>query len=157
MNEIILAIQEKLAEVTGLKHIDKDWGQLSFDQPPIKWPCALIDFDNINFSQQGRKGQLAEATIYIKVATMRLTNSSSLAPNKEDSYEAMLLMEAINDVIHGWRPGDAQAMIRTNMKKLFSDKARDVYQTTYTTAFTTTPPVATSNIDTPPIEIHSAF
>lgn len=48
MKDIILAIQEKLnSQVADLKYIDKDWGQLDYDQPPVKYPFCLIDITRL--------------------------------------------------------------------------------------------------------------
>jgi hypothetical protein len=154
MKQIILDIQAKLAEVTELKYIDKDWGQLQYEQPPVKWPCALIDFGDITFSQLGKGAQRAEnATVNIMVAHMRTHNSSLNAPSKEDSYTCLDLAIAINDVLHTYRPGDAQALIRTAMKKVHSDSTREVYQITYTTAFTITPVDTHPTVNNPTITI----
>ena len=62
MKHIFLQIQEKLGEVSALKYIDKDWNQLKFEQPPVKWPCALIDVKNINYSQMGNFGKWRRLT-----------------------------------------------------------------------------------------------
>ena len=41
---ILLAVQQRLAErVPELAYIDKNWGQLDYEAPPVKWPCALLD------------------------------------------------------------------------------------------------------------------
>ena len=74
MKHIFLQIQEKLGEVSALKYIDKDWNQLKFEQPPVKWPCALIDVTNISYSQMGQLWQMAEADVEITVANVRLVN-----------------------------------------------------------------------------------
>ena len=52
---ILLAVQQRLAErVPELAYIDKNWGQLDYEAPPVKWPCALLDIDEVPFSQIGR-------------------------------------------------------------------------------------------------------
>ena len=44
---ILLAVQQRLAErVPELAYIDKNWGQLDYEAPPVKWPCALLDIDD---------------------------------------------------------------------------------------------------------------
>ena len=52
MKQIFLSIQNRLAEIEELSYIDKDWGQLQYEQPPVQWPCALIDVANIDYTQQ---------------------------------------------------------------------------------------------------------
>lgn len=155
MKTIILAIQTKLAGIPALKHVDKEWGQLNFDPPPVKFPCALIDFGNIAYSQLGKLAQRAEATVEILVADIRLNNSSFQAPDKAKSYSTIELIETIQENLQGYRPGNAQALIRTGLTRLYADSTREVYKVTYTTAFTVTPPVATHNVDTPTIDINT--
>ena len=58
---ILLAVQQRLAErVPELAYIDKNWGQLDYEAPPVKWPCALLDIDEVPFSQIGGGGQIAD-------------------------------------------------------------------------------------------------
>ena len=46
---ILLAVQQRLAErVPELAYIDKNWGQLDYEAPPVKWPCALLDLSLIH-------------------------------------------------------------------------------------------------------------
>ena len=69
MKQIFLSIQNKLSEISTLKYIDKDWGQLQYDNPPVKSPCALIDLLNIDFKQKGLGHQQAEADIIITIGS----------------------------------------------------------------------------------------
>ena len=48
MKVILQNIQNKLtSEVTDLNYVDEDCGQLNMYQPPVKWPCCLIDITAI--------------------------------------------------------------------------------------------------------------
>ena len=70
---ILLAVQQRLAErVPELAYIDKNWGQLDYEAPPVKWPCALLDIDEVPFSQIGGGGQIADGvTVEILAANLR--------------------------------------------------------------------------------------
>lgn len=59
MKNIFLDIQNKLSNITELKYIDKNWGQLLYEQPPVKFPCALLDIANVNYTQLGQLAQTA--------------------------------------------------------------------------------------------------
>ena len=76
---ILLAVQQRLAErVPELAYIDKNWGQLDYEAPPVKWPCALLDIDEVPFSQIGGGGQIADGvTVEILAANLRLVSSSA--------------------------------------------------------------------------------
>lgn len=78
--DLLLSIQERLATVPELKYIDKDWGQLRYEQPAVKYPCALIDLEQAGFSETGKGGQLADVSVTITIADQRLTPTSLYAP-----------------------------------------------------------------------------
>ena len=96
MKQILLSIQQRLTELTGLRYIDRDWGQLQYEQPPVQFPCALIDVANIDFTQQGRGAQLGEATVTVTIANINPVPSSALAPDPAASYETIDLMEEVH-------------------------------------------------------------
>lgn len=90
MKTILQNIQNKLSEVTELKYIDEDWGQLNMYQPPVKWPCCLIDISDVNYSNLGidrsvvpQNRQLGKATVKLTLANLKLTNTSMQAPQTQ--------------------------------------------------------------------------
>lgn len=135
MKQIFLDIQNKLAEIGELKHIDKNWGQLQYEQPPLKFPCALLDIANVNYSQLGQLAQQAEGYIDITIANLRLTNSNLRNPNKEASYEVFDIMDAIHQLLHGWSNGTFGRLIRTNLQKVATDSSYEIYKLTYRTTW----------------------
>lgn len=43
MDVLFTAVHEALIEVTGIRWVDEDYGQLDiYDNPPVTFPCALI-------------------------------------------------------------------------------------------------------------------
>ncbi len=129
MKQIFLSIQDRLSTmVPALRYIDKNWNQLNIPQPPVQWPCCLIDLDNIDYSQTSSSDRLADATISLTIATQHTVRSSAKAPSKSDAYD----MEALE----GWRvPDTTQALARTRLAKTYSDQSYDVYTLTFTTAW----------------------
>lgn len=137
MKHILLSIQDQLqAAVPALKYIDKNWGQLNYDQPPVQWPCALVDIESVNYSQMGKGYQKAEADIVITVGNVNHVRSSALAACKTDSYETIELLDNIHQVLQLYTDGQHfQPLQRTNLRKVFSDKGAEIYTMTYKTAF----------------------
>jgi len=135
MKNIFLSIQEKLGEITELKHIDKNWGQLLHEQPPVKFPCALLDINKVDYSQLGMLAQTANAVIEITIANFRLTNSSCKAPNKEDAYAILDIIEKIHQLLHGWSNGEFQRLTRINTQKLDATYAYEIYKVSYQTGW----------------------
>ncbi len=100
-------IQNRLLEkVPALLYVDEDWGQLDYygDQPPVQWPCALIDCSGINVTQMGNRTMIDEIDIIIRVADMRLSNSSGQASDfqKNAHYQLFAIMADVIKQLHGW-------------------------------------------------------
>ena len=137
MKQIFLSIQDRLTKkVPALHYIDKNWNQLNLPQPPVKWPCCLIDLDNIDYTQTSSPDRVANATINITVADMHTVRSSAKAPSKSDAYDILDVLEAVMEALEGWRvPSTTQAFTRTRLAKTYSDQSYDVYTLTFTTAW----------------------
>lgn len=136
IKEILLSIQGRLGEtITEFGYVDKNWGQLSYEQPAVKFPCALIDVENVNFSQTGGGGQMADTQITITVANMRLTSASLTAPRKEDAYRIIDLVDKVHAALQLFTDGSYAPLFRSNLKKILADSSRECYQMTYQTAY----------------------
>ncbi|WP_190304354.1 hypothetical protein, partial [Flavobacterium branchiophilum] len=92
MKQVLENILNKLSEVTELKYIDENWGQLDYYSPnmPVKWPCCLIDISDVNYSNLGvdrnavpQNRQLGKATVKLTLANLKLTNTSMQAPQTQ--------------------------------------------------------------------------
>ena len=137
MKQIFLAIQDRLSTlVPALRYIDKNWNQLNLTQPPVQWPCCLIDLDNIDYSQTSSSDRLADATISLTIATQHTVRSSAKAPSKSDAYDILDVLESVMGALEGWRvPDTTQALTRTRLQKAYSDQSYYVYTLTFTTAW----------------------
>lgn len=105
MKQIIQQIQNRLtATVPALKYVDQDWGQMDFyPNPPVKFPCALIDIQSVQYSNAGEFIQQGTAVVVIRLFDMRLSNSSQAAPaaQKENAKKNWQLIEDVNKALHG--------------------------------------------------------
>lgn len=135
MKDIFLDIQNELGKIKELQHIDKNWGQLLYEQPPVKFPCALLDITEVNYSQMGNLAQTANGVVEIVIANFRLTNSSSKAPRKEESYKVFEIIEKIHQLLHGYTNGRIIPLIRINLQKLDTQKNYEIYKASYQTAW----------------------
>lgn len=144
MKNIILAIQHKLTSVSNLKYIDKDWGQLQYDNPPIKSPCALIDIPEITYTQKGNGCQQAEATITITLADIPLIRTSANAPHKHNAHQILDLLNEVHQQLQLFSNNQQfSPLLRVACQKVSSNRDFEAYTLTYRTAFhvpkTTTP------------------
>ncbi|MCD8081887.1 MAG: hypothetical protein LUF04_16275 [Bacteroides sp.] len=138
---ILLGVQQHLATaVPDIAHLDKDWGQLYMEQPPVKWPCCLLDVEDIQFEQRGHGSEQARTRLTLTVAGMRLTSSSSTAPNQEKAYQLIDLIEQIHDALQNFTTGEYAPLFRSSVKKILSDTGKEAYKLTYETAYNTAPP-----------------
>lgn len=106
MKELIDDIKTRLKEVTELKYIDEDWGQLDYysASPPVKFPCVLIDVDNVRWTDQGNQSQIGIGNVSIRFANMRLSNSNVKAPagQKAKSLSFFDTVMHIHQKLHCW-------------------------------------------------------
>lgn len=140
---IIQAIQTKIQAVTGVNYVDEDWGQLDYFSPnfPVKFPCVLIDVTNAGYSNIGQdkqatpiNRQMADATISLTIANLKLTNSSGLAPQfqKDNTWSIHELIEEIHKVVQGFRAVDnASGLIRVSMNRTKRDDGVQEYTVRY--------------------------
>jgi len=144
INDILTAIITRLAtKETAIKYIDEDWGQLDYysPNPPIKFPGVLVDIDNISWKNQGKLVQDGPMNINIRVADLKLTNTSLRAPaaQKTAAVSIWRIIDNIHKALHGWSPGQQYGLLtRISTGRVKRDDGireyRIVYQCTVTDA-----------------------
>ena len=144
MSEILLNIQSKLEALPGINYVDEDWGQLDDygPQPPVKWPCCLIDFSGAQFTDIGiersntpQNRQEGAGSITLTFANLRTTNSSAKAPIGQKNVAWLLsgLMEDVHKVIHGFKPAlHSGSLMRSSFRRVKRDDGIQQYQVIYT-------------------------
>jgi hypothetical protein len=106
MDELIQQFQTQLqTNVPKLLYIDEDWGQLDYYDkfPPVKFPCALIDIQNGQFSNDGELRQRGVLTVVVKLYLLRLSNTSNGAPQgqKDNAKKGWKVYKDTNKALHG--------------------------------------------------------
>lgn len=142
MKQIIQQIQNRLTKnVPALKYVDQDWGQMDFYMsPPVKFPCALIDMQSVQYTNVGELVQQGTAIVVIRLFDMRLSNSSQAAPakQKENAKKIWQLIADVNKALHGqnFLPVGYGIPIREQMRR--TKRNDGCYQTElfYTLQFT---------------------
>jgi hypothetical protein len=146
--EVLKNIQDIITLIPGMSYVDEDWGQLDdySPNPPTKFPLTLIDIGNLQYSDIGKdrsktpqNRQMATGTIVLSIANLRLTNSSSRAPQtqKNKAWAIWDIIENIHAKLHGIVVGgSAGALMRTTMRKVKRDDGIQEYEVTYTIGMT---------------------
>ncbi|GAA4156689.1 hypothetical protein GCM10022217_15940 [Chryseobacterium ginsenosidimutans] len=144
METLLTNIQNKIAEITGIKYVDEDWGQLDYYSPnvPVQFPCCLIDLNDGDFSNIGqdltknpRNRQNGKLTVRLTLANVKLTNTSFKAPQsqKDKAWVIIGLMEEIHAKIHGFSPDvNCSKMLRVGLGKTKRDDGIQEYVIYYT-------------------------
>jgi hypothetical protein len=115
MKALLENIKTQIATEGLVKHVDEDWGQLdSFDKnPPVKWPCVLISFQTGTYSNIGMdktlspaNRQMGDLLIELRIANLKLTNSSTKAPlaQKTQALSILEIVEAVHKKVQGFVP-----------------------------------------------------
>lgn len=141
MKNVFFAIQNKLLPL--LPYVDEDWGQLTDygANMPLKFPCCLIDLNEMNFENLGTdrtanpvNRQTGTGTIRLTVATQKLTNSSGLASinQKNNAFSIWDIIEQVHQLLHGWKPvANGGALMRVRYRKVKRDDGAQVVELYY--------------------------
>lgn len=138
MDTILLNVMERLETIAELQYVSEDWGQLNFEQPPVNWPCALVDFGEVKYTQAGRQTQQADAILNITVADIRFDGLNTRLPekNRDRIGELFRIIEKVNNVIHGYGTGSHSRFQRIALKKIIREDAVREFLITYRFGFT---------------------
>jgi len=142
MKQLINLIKFRLQEkVPALKYIDEDWGQLDYYNPnqPVKWPCVLIDVNQVAWTNEGQHVQLGNASVSIRVADMRLSNSNIKAPQAQRTRaEGILdLLTCVHAALHGWTGDNMNSpLTRLTTRKVNRDDGIREFEVIYVSQIT---------------------
>ena len=126
-----LSILERIrTQVPEIRYIEQDFGQLeNFTlRPAVSWPCALIDIDDLDFTDiGGNNRQEAKCYVYIRIAAVAWSTSSNLTPDaiRGNALLYYALEQKIYQALHGWRaPGFSKLLRRKSKKEIREDEVR---------------------------------
>jgi len=142
---IIKDLQDMLEnKLPGVKYIDKDWGQLYMEHPPVGWPCILIDIEQVDPKQLHGGDEKDTAIIVLTVANRRTNHSSAHAPRaaKEASCKTLDLTDDIHDFVQGYSAsGEYSPLDAISFQKQKDMPVEECYAMRYRTNYNITPPL----------------
>lgn len=142
MKQLLNDILNRLkSDVTALKYVDEDWGQLDFysPNPPVQFPAAVVDCINVSYTNQGKLVQLGDVQVRLRIADVKLTNTSGRAPTTQRSQAFAIydLLETIHKKLHGWTGGDTYtSLIRQSLRRTVNQDGMRVHEIVYTCRIT---------------------
>ncbi|RYF86952.1 MAG: hypothetical protein EOO03_11175 [Chitinophagaceae bacterium] len=129
--KLYLAIVERIQkEAPEVRYIEQDLGQLENYQirPAVSWPCALIDLDEIDFSDAGNDlVQIGQGFVQIRVGLVKYTDSNNLTPKniRPNALRYMEQAEKLANALHGWAPeGFGRLLLRKSVTEKRDDDIR---------------------------------
>ncbi len=140
---IINGVQEKIKTIPGIKYVDEDWGQLDYysPNPPVQWPCVLIDVTEANFNDIGvniqkepKNRQTAQISVSLTIANLKLTNSSGKAPKTQQAAARSIhgLINQVHKKIHGKQAYEGSGtLIRKSLRRVKRDDGIQEYNVIY--------------------------
>ena len=139
LKAIINDVMDRLQEVGGIKYVDKNWGQLMCDPPAVKYPCALVDIGDAEYSNLGSGEQMVNVVVDVVVSVQRLTPSSTASRRRVDSYADLELLAKIQDALHLYGTDKYQPLLRIRFYKEDTEPGVSTYRVMYRTAYITPP------------------
>lgn len=142
MEKLLTDIQTRLlSKVTALKYVDEDWGQLDYYSPnmPVQFPAALIDASDATYTNEGKLIQLGTVQVRLRIADMRLGNTSGRAPQgqKAAAFGIFGTLKQIHRALHGWAGSPHYSrLIRQSSKRVKRDDGVRIYEIVYTVQLT---------------------
>ena len=122
-----------------VKYIDKDWGQLGMEQPPVGWPCVLIDIEEVAVRPLSDGNEHHTATVVLTVANRRTACSSAHAPRaaKEKSMDTIDLTDDIHRLVQRYAADGAEysPLQVASFYKLNDLPGAEVYAMRYKTVY----------------------
>lgn len=134
MQTLTDAIMQQLQSITELKWIDIDMGQLDLEHPPVDFPCALIDVENIDYSDASEGTEIGDTLIAIKIAQLCITESNHRTPTiyKQQGAAQFNLIKEVHKKLKGFQGESFAPLRRTRLEKV-----KKVFPKSYTLYYST--------------------
>lgn len=123
------------SDVPQLKWISANVGQMNVDNPPVDYPCALVDIPRLQYQNLTACGSIQSKELTIEVELYFVVRSSATmsAPEsvREQALEHLDVMEQVYQTLHGFRYGDY-----SRLECVGITRSKDYYPRSITLTFT---------------------
>lgn len=104
---LLIAIQKRLKEkVPEIRYVNQDLGQLELENPPVSWPCFLVDFTDTAYSDLLLGEQEGELNFSGRLGFNPFSQTSNLQEEeiRKKGLAYYALEAKLNAALHGWQP-----------------------------------------------------
>lgn len=118
MKDIFNAVLTALKDIPGL-YVAENWGQLNIEQPPVNFPCTLIDLGDAKHTQLSRLAQQVDVGLQITLADIIYNgiDAGSPAMEKERELQIFDLIDAVHRNLQGLSGATFSPLHRTGIEK----------------------------------------
>lgn len=139
-SKIIQDLQDMLSDrLSGARYIGKDWGQLAFEHPPVKWPCVLLDIEQVEPRPLNGRDEHDVTIVVLTVANQRIASGSSTSTqaSKEKSAETLDLTDDVHLLVRNYAAPGAEynALQFLSFSKVYEYPGIEAYAMRYRTSY----------------------
>jgi hypothetical protein len=135
--KLYLDLSQLLSGIEDLRWIDLEAGQLEapLENYPVQFPCALIDFPNTDFQDEGYGNQQALVTVQLRVAVDVYEDSQVIdgtsTPDRGKAVKRLNIPTQIHQLLHGFETDYSNPLVRMNRQTERRDDLLKVFTVTY--------------------------
>jgi hypothetical protein len=114
-------IADRLNIIQELRWIDLEYGQLEIpeDSYPVQFPCALIDFPEMSFDNEGNLNQQAMVAIQVRIGIDLYEDfhivDGQAAIDRETALQRLQIVNKVYTALHGYEEDYFTPLIRTSL------------------------------------------
>lgn len=104
MENLLNAVLDKLSGIPEIEFVDIDLEQLQLPDPPVSFPCALVDIAQEDYSSNTGGQQMTETTVNVTLG-FRVYGPSDTKSDPKDRARSMAhyaILRKVSDTLHGF-------------------------------------------------------
>lgn len=127
MKDIFLQVKDRAKEITSIRLIDLEKGQMNYERPPVVFPCILVDIQYPKTQNLNHVIQHVQARIVLRVCFDFTGNTSSDTPDEvlQQSLDYLDVVESVYKKFQGWRNSELNPFTRSSC---VPEKRNDAYK-----------------------------
>lgn len=137
LKNVLQSVKSALQGIPEIRYAAEDWGQLDyFNQPPVRFPCVLVDVEEVSYSDNGRNCQQGAASMTVRVADNRIFNGSFHTPPSEAEFGMFDLLQKVYKALQGLSGPSFSPLTRSRCVRARRDDGIREFRISFDFAFT---------------------